>query len=167
LQRVVDFKDAAVKAILKEDNLVFDGAKANPAAWAAFIDGDADFEEEFQHIINDETVPVANDTFTADLYDTYLNMELALERGDHKPTYVKVTKCLKDKDGLPIDTANDNPILDSRMYEVEYQDGYKTALAANVIAENLFAQVDQEGNRQVLFRDYRPLDRWQRNQTAR
>ena len=32
------------------------------------------------------------------------------------------------------------------MYKVEYSDGYVAAMAANVIAENLFAQVDQESN---------------------
>ena len=37
------------------------------------------------------------------------------------------------------------------MYEVEYADGYKTSMAANTIAENLFAQVDEEGQRHVLF----------------
>ena len=37
------------------------------------------------------------------------------------------------------------------MYEVEYQDVHTAALAANLIDENLFAQVDEEGNRSVLF----------------
>ena len=37
------------------------------------------------------------------------------------------------------------------MYEVEYQDGHALALAANLIAENLFAHVDEEGNRSVLL----------------
>jgi hypothetical protein len=49
---------------------------------------------------------------------------------------------MRDKDGLPIGTANDNPILDSRTYEVEFPDGYQASLAKNVIAENLFAQLD-------------------------
>ena len=52
---------------------------------------------------------------------------------------------IKGKYGLPIGTASENPILDPRMYEVEYLDGYKTAMAANAIANNLFAQVDQDG----------------------
>jgi hypothetical protein len=52
---------------------------------------------------------------------------------------------------LPIGTAHDNPILDSWMYEVEYQDDYKSAMAANAIAQNLFAQVDAEGNCQLRF----------------
>ena len=49
---------------------------------------------------------------------------------------------MKDNQGRPIGVASDNPILDTRMYEVEYQEGHTEELAANIIAENLFAQVD-------------------------
>ena len=74
------------------------------------------------------------------------------QRGDNpNPQYAKVTKRLRDADGIQIGTANENPILDSRMYEVEYQDGTKASLAANYISENLFVQVYQEGNRHVLL----------------
>ena len=54
--------------------------------------------------------------------------------------------------------ADQNPLLDTRMYEVEFADGEKASLEANYIAENLFAQIDDEGNRQVLMNeiiDYR------------
>ena len=37
------------------------------------------------------------------------------------------------------------------MYEFKYQDGHRASLAENVIAENIFAQVDEEDNRSVLF----------------
>ena len=37
------------------------------------------------------------------------------------------------------------------MYEVEYANGYKQALSANVIAENMFASVDKEGYRHLLL----------------
>ena len=47
--------------------------------------------------------------------------------------------------------ANDNPILDSIIYEVEYLNGYVVKMAANVISKNLFAQVYQEGNRFALI----------------
>ena len=64
-------------------------------------------------------------------------MELAVPRGDNpNPQYAKVTKRLRDADGIQIGMANENPILDSCMYEVEYQDGTKASLAANYIAEN-------------------------------
>ena len=33
----------------------------------------------------------------------------------------------------------ENTILDTRMYEVEYADGYTTLMTANTIASNFFA----------------------------
>ena len=39
------------------------------------------------------------------------------------------------------------------MYEVEFTDGEKASLAANYIAENLFSQVYDKGNRQVLMNE--------------
>ena len=60
-------------------------------------------------------------------------------------------KILKEANGIPIGVANSNPIIDSRMYEVEYLNGYILAMATKVIAENLFAQVYQEGNIFVLI----------------
>ena len=111
-----------------------------------------DFLEEFGKSINNPNVQEADKDFTPDTYDdTYLNMELALPRDGAEVQFGRVVKRLRDKDGLPIGTANDNPILDTRMYEVEFQDGHRASLAANAIAENLFAQIDDEGNRHVLF----------------
>ena len=37
------------------------------------------------------------------------------------------------------------------MYEVEYYDGYKTVMTANATSSNLFSQVDQDGQRFILF----------------
>ena len=64
---------------------------------------------------------------------------------------MKVTKLLRDTNGLPIGTVNDNLILHSRVCEVEYIDRHKAALVANTIIKNLFLQVDKEGNRFVLL----------------
>ena len=58
---------------------------------------------------------------------------------------------MKDKNRLPIGIEKQNPILDTRMHEVKYQGGYKESLMANAIAQNLFAQVDEEVKRYVLF----------------
>ena len=74
-------------------------------------------------------------------------MELALDRHNNGPEFARVNNRLKDKYGRPIGTAEDNPILDTRMYKVEYADGYKTSMTANAIASNLFSQVDQDGKR--------------------
>ena len=115
---------------------------------------DAEFDQEFGRSINDPSIKEADQDFTPDAFDdTYLNMELALPRNGGEVQYACVVKRLRDKDGPPIGTAHDNPILDSRIDEVEFQDGYKASLAANAITENLFAQIDDEGNRHVLFQE--------------
>ena len=76
---------------------------------------------------------------------------MALPRDGEGPELARVVKRLRDKNGIPIGTANDNPILDTRIYEVEYLDGHRTALAANAIAENMFAQVDDDGHWTMLL----------------
>jgi hypothetical protein len=62
----------------------------------------------------------------------------------------KVIKRACGEDGNPIGKRNANPILDTREYEVEMPDGSVAEYAANVIAENLYSQVDSEG-RQFLI----------------
>ena len=80
-------------------------------------------------------------------------MELALPQDEPGPEFSRVTKSLRDHNGLPIGIDNQNLILDSQMYEVEYQDGHKLSLSANAIPQNMFAQVDEEGNRHILFQE--------------
>ena len=84
-----------------------------------------------------------DDQFTPDSYDKYINTELALDQGGEQPKYTRVKKQLKDNQGRKIVIASDNPILNNRMYEVKYQDDHRAALAANLISEYLFAQVDE------------------------
>ena len=57
----------------------------------------------------------------------------------------KVVKRLRDEDGKGIGTASDNPLHDTRMYEVRYSNGETAELQANIIAENMFNQIDSEG----------------------
>ena len=128
----------------------YNGEKPNLEHWADFAD-DPDFVEEFQKVIDHPDIPEADDYTPEVLEDTYVNMELAMDRGGDGPEFAKVTKRLRDANGIPIGNANDNPLLDTRIYEVEYLDSYKASLSANEIAQNLFAQVDEEGNRYVLF----------------
>ena len=79
-------------------------------------------------------------------------MELAfLKRGGSEPQFACVTKLLCDANSLPIGNASSDPILDMCMYEVEYADGEKSALSANLIAKNMFAQINEEGNFHVLM----------------
>ena len=57
--------------------------------------------------------------FTPEIMDdTYMNMEVALPLDTEGPDFACVTKRLKDANGLPIGTDNENPILNTRVYEV-------------------------------------------------
>jgi hypothetical protein len=149
---IKEFDAEISRRFKEEEDLSYDGAKPNPENRSEYLAHDPDFQEEFDNKVNDSTVPEADADFTPDEFDdTYLSMKLAIPRDGDGPEFATVTKRLMDKDGLPIGKTNNNPILDTRMYEVEYQHGHKASLAANVIAENMFAQVNDEGNRHVLF----------------
>ena len=144
--------DQNIATKFKTSEFGYDGDKPNPEDWADLIADDEDFQDEFQKTFNNNDIKEAYEAYTEETLDnTYLNIEITLPRDSEGPEYAKVTKRLRDANGIPIGTANDNPILDSCLYEVEYIDGYKAALTANTIAENLFSQVDNEGNRHVLF----------------
>jgi hypothetical protein len=68
-----------------------------------------------------------------------LSMELALPRDGDGPELARVKRRKTDHNGVPIGRANKNPILDTRVFEVEFLDGHTAAMTANGIAENLFA----------------------------
>ncbi len=72
--------------------------------------------------------------------DIYLSAELILPKGG---VMVKgpMTARKRDQDGNPVGHANDNPILDTRSYIVDFDDGDQTELTANMIAESLYLQL--------------------------
>ena len=69
--------------------------------------------------------------------DPYVGMEMALAKGSEgEMVHATVHKRVRDEDGQPVGVPHDNPMLDSRKYEVEYIDGRIEELTANLIAEN-------------------------------
>ena len=116
-------------------------------------DEDNDFVEEFNRVISDNTIPEQDD-YTEDTFDGYLKMEIGLPRGDDDELHhAKVKRRAVDEDGRPVGKSNKNPLLDTRQYEVEFHDGTIEILSANIIAENILAQVDEEGHRQMFLRE--------------
>ena len=82
--------------------------------------------------------PEVDDEADPDTYDQYVGAEVVLPIGDTMMN-AKVRGRKRQSDGTLLGKAHSNPILDTRTYEVEFADGQKTELAANVIAENMFA----------------------------
>ena len=130
-------------------HVIIDGARNQPQDWTAYLlEDDIDFHDEFNNVVSNGEVAEADQPFTPDVYnEMYLRMELALPQGDSlEPRMAKVTKRMRDVNSILIGVANQNPILDTRMYKVEFLNGEKLALLANYIAETLFMQVDDDGN---------------------
>ena len=63
----------------------------------------------------------------------------------------KVVGRKRDSNGKPIRRENKNPMLDTRVYEVEFVDGGRTEFGANAVAENMYAQCDVGGNQLQLM----------------
>jgi hypothetical protein len=57
----------------------------------------------------------------------------------------------RDRDGNLIGKANHNPILDTRLYTVEFPDGKEAEYSANIIAETRLSMCDEEGNQYLLL----------------
>jgi hypothetical protein len=89
---------------------------------------------------------------TPDMGDNYLSAELMLPKGG---VTVKgpVTAQKHDQDGNPIGLANNNPILDTRSYIVDFDDCDQTELTANMIAESSYLQCNPDGNQYVLLEE--------------
>jgi hypothetical protein len=150
-----------INELLKDENHIVIPEEEERALqdWDEYTDdNDPDFADEFNQPILDDSIPEADETFTPDTFDDkYLHKEiLMMERGastDAEPQIRRVTKRLRDAEGRPIGTAHDNPLLDTREYGVELRDGHSEALSANLIAQHLYSETDEEGNVHVLLDD--------------
>jgi hypothetical protein len=87
---------------------------------------------------------------TPEADDNYVNASLMLPRGNALARGTVIGQ-KRDARGDPIGNANTNPILNSRVYRVEFEDGDVCELTANVIAESMYASCDADGNEYILF----------------
>ena len=82
-------------------------------------------------------MPEADD-WDADAYDKYISASVMLPQGGQYTSGCVVGR-KRDYDGKPIGTSNSNPILDTRVYDVEFPDGHVEEFTANVIAECIYS----------------------------
>ena len=80
---------------------------------------DNDFNNEFNRVVNDESIPEADDVneeeeYTTEAFDNYINMEIGLPRGDDGGLYHAVVKRrATDVNGKPYGVDTGNPLTDS------------------------------------------------------
>ena len=77
-------------------------------------------------------------------FDKYVSAKVQLHRDEMTQRgFVRGRK--RDAVGNLIGHYHENPILDTALYEVEFEDGHVEAFHANQIAEAIYASVDEDG----------------------
>lgn len=103
---------------------------------------------EFEPI--EESMPEADD-WDHDAYDQYIAAEVILPVGGQF-MLGKVVERKKDHHGQPIGQSHSNPILDTRIYQVEFPDGHIEEYSANTIAE-CYSQINNEGRQYLVINE--------------
>ena len=83
-------------------------------------------------------------------YDSLISAELKTSI-DGKMINGKVIGRVKDEDGTMVGQYDPNPLKNTAVYEVEFEDGQVKEYAANAIAEAIYSQCDAEGWRYTLL----------------
>ena len=69
------------------------------------------------------------------ILDNYINMEVCFQQEGESEIWGKVVGLCLDKDGKVIGSPNENPYINTALYEVQFEDGTSQAYGANIIAE--------------------------------
>ena len=109
----------------------------------------ASTDKDFGNMVQEEKPD--RDQFETDSYDKYIGAELIVDRGDGDKQRGRVSKRAKGKNGEFVGRSHTNPLMDTREYK--FPDGDTERYAANVIAENLYSQVDEEGRQFALIKE--------------
>jgi hypothetical protein len=142
------------------------------------IDGEGEFDSMYLHNIDNnvnpgviradeeeyDTTPSAEDygdmhtnerpeDDDKEAIDKYLNVELIMNMGTNDEQCRCVIKRTRGLVSEPIGRAHANPLFDTCKYKIEFTDGTHERYQANIIAENMYAQVHSEGNQYLLLHE--------------
>ena len=101
----------------------------------------------------EDTDPVSSlgkSVYESSLNDELIHAELYLPQGEQMAP-VKVIRRSKCEDGLTVGKYDDNPMANTMLYDVQFPDGEVREYSANIIAQNMYAQVDANGHHHTLL----------------
>jgi hypothetical protein len=111
----------------------------------------------------DEDVPKADDWDT-ESYDKHISAQVLFPvSGTDQEILGTVIGQKRDIHGNSIGVAHSNPILNTRIYKVQLPDGHIEEFSANIIAECIYSQLDNEGRHYVLLDAIIDHDQFMRN----
>ena len=98
--------------------------------------------------VSQSSVPEVDDF---DDYDAFMEMEVVLPRNGEHLQAARVIGPSRDNDNAKRGRYDPNPIKNTQVYDVMFPDGTVQQYAANIIAENLIGQVDDDGHRYLCL----------------
>ena len=127
------------------------GTAINPPKDSSSFE-DSKWEEYEDSDESPRQIPDVEDTVDANVrlmcqqpaYDRIINAEVLLQHGEKVQTGRAIQRSI-GAEGTVLGSYDDNPLLNSIIYDVEFDDGTIKEYSANVIAENMLSQVDSEG----------------------
>jgi len=113
-------------------------------------DVDEDDEDDNERIPVENDSPKILDMDDFEDVDQYIGMEVCLPlNGEYMTAGTVVSRAISD--GKVKGRFDKNPILDTRIYDVKFPDGSIKQYSANIIAQNMYSQVDEDGYRYQLL----------------
>jgi hypothetical protein len=133
-----DHKKAIVRGeTVNDDELYYD----------TFFDSPTDDDNTWPWESELEDLPLKDqDSNAMEDLDKYIGANIVLPGKDGEQVLTVVKGLKRGLNGELLGTKNDNPILDTRIFQVEFPDGHLEDYATNKIAKTLYSQVDKEGN---------------------
>ena len=114
-------------------------------------EAEQDADDDIEPLEPESTKSDADD-FTPESMDEYISASVLLPRGEDV-VRAKVVGRKHGRDGNPLRMRHLNPNLDTQEHQIEFPDGSTATYAANVIAENLCLQVDDEGRHFAILQE--------------
>lgn len=107
--------------------------------------------EEYGDMITEERPD--QDDIDNDAFDKYIGAEVMLDVPGEGPKRATVKRRAETLEGTKLGNYHKNPLMDTREYDIEYEDGTSDRYFGNVIAENLYSQVDSEGHQFFVLQE--------------
>ena len=99
----------------------------------------------------DQTTHRIPDSDQYDDFDVYVHAEVLMPHIGDMMQAARVIGCLTDGEGNPVGQYDPNPMMNTRVYDVMFPDGAIQQYSANIIAESLYENSDEDGFRYQLM----------------
>lgn len=143
--KIGDHSKAVVRGETVNDDIMY---------YDAFFDSTEDDDTTWPWETEFDKLPLADqDATTLENLDKYIGANIVLPGRDGQEVLTVVKGRKRDANGELVGSGNTNPILDTRIFQVEFPDGHLEEYATNTIAEALYSQVDEQGNSTGLMHE--------------